>query len=70
MNMFDCFAAIGESWAQACYETHMALFRTLAAITPTATKYNQVRQDKVFSFALDNDSSIADQMAEKIEEHG
>lgn len=69
MNMFDCFAAIGEAWAQAAYDAHIALFRTLAAITPTATKYNQVKQDKVYSFDMQPGYyNMADYMKEKIDE--
>ena len=45
MNMFDCFAAIGEAWAKSCFDTHVALFRALAAITPTATKYNKIADE-------------------------
>ena len=69
MNMFDCFATIGTAWAQAAYDAHVALFRTLAAITPTATKYNQMKQDKVFNFNLE-DGNIGDQIHEKVEAHG
>ena len=46
MNMFDCFAHIGAAWAKACLDAHIALFDTLASITPTATKYQQYRVAK------------------------